>query len=86
MEIRASCLVRLGRVAFFALIIIQGISLATYPAKYKENSGLCELLSVFPVPAVAKCGFGSCAKENIFRGSLLSGCSTYAVGLVTSSE
>ena len=78
----ASCLVHLVSVAFFILIIIQEISLATYPAKYEENSGLYELLSLFPVPAIAKCGFGSCAEKNAFRGFLLFGCSTYVFGLV----
>ena len=49
----ASCLVHLGRGAFFVLIIIQGISLATYPATYNENLGFYGLLSLFPVPALA---------------------------------
>ncbi|KAM7439234.1 hypothetical protein ABFA07_011408 [Porites harrisoni] len=34
----ASCIVWSGRVAFFALLVTQGILLASYPAKYKEDS------------------------------------------------
>ncbi|XP_078377856.1 uncharacterized protein LOC144661010 [Oculina patagonica] len=34
----ASLLVRTGRFMFFALIIVQGISLASYPARYEHNA------------------------------------------------
>jgi len=49
----ASGLVCLGRFAFFTLIIVQGISLATYPAKYEDNKGFYGLLAVFPTLALA---------------------------------
>ena len=35
----SSCILWSGRVAFFALLVTQGILLASYPAKYKEDSG-----------------------------------------------
>ena len=35
----SSCIVWSGRVAFFALLVTQGILLASYPAKYKDDSG-----------------------------------------------
>ena len=76
----ASCLVNLGRVAFFVLIIIQGISLATYPAKYKENSRLYGLLSLFPVPALAMWLYIMCKEERL--SWLFAVWLFYVVGLV----
>ena len=35
----SSCILWSGRVTFFALLVTQGILLASYPAKYKEDSG-----------------------------------------------
>ncbi|CAH3020010.1 unnamed protein product [Porites evermanni] len=43
----ASCLVRFGRFAFFVLLGLQAYSLASYPAKYKENYGYYGLTAVF---------------------------------------
>lgn len=48
----ASCLVHSGRGLFFVLLIVQGISLASYPAKYEHNKNFYGLLSLFPVPAL----------------------------------
>ena len=43
----ASCLVRFGRFAFFVLLGLQAYSLASYPAKYKENDGYYGLTALF---------------------------------------
>lgn len=43
----ASCLVRFGRFAFFVLFGLQAYSLASYPAKYKENDGYYGLTALF---------------------------------------
>ena len=48
----ASCLVRFGRFAFFVLLGLQAYSLASYPAKYKENDGYYGLTALF-LPAFA---------------------------------
>ncbi|CAH3189184.1 unnamed protein product [Porites evermanni] len=43
----ASCLVCLGRCAFIVLLGLQAYSLASYPAKYKENDGYYGLTALF---------------------------------------
>ena len=43
----ASCLVRFGRFAFFVVLGLQAYSLASYPAKYKENDGYYGLTALF---------------------------------------
>ena len=68
----ASCLVDLGRVAFFALIIIQGVSLASYPAQYEDKKAFMDCLSFVHYP-LSHYGFVSCAKTKTFSGCLLFG-------------
>ena len=50
-NVMASFLVGLGRFLFFALIVSQCFLLASYPAKYKDNSGWYGVASSF-VPSV----------------------------------
>ena len=44
--IMASFLVYIGRLMFFGLVIIQSISLASYPADYKDHSGFYGLIAL----------------------------------------
>lgn len=48
----ASCLVLLGRVAFFILMGLQSYSLASYPATYKGNDSFYLLVLLY-LPAIA---------------------------------
>ena len=47
----SSCILWSGRVTFFALLVTQGILLASYPAKYKEDSGWYGAAALY-VPSV----------------------------------
>lgn len=43
----ALCLVWIGRLFFFGLVITQGVSLASYPAEYKHERGFYGLLTLY---------------------------------------
>lgn len=47
----SSCILWSGRVTFFALLVTQGILLASYPAKYKEDSGWYAAAALY-VPSI----------------------------------
>ena len=60
----ASVLIRLGRLAFFALYSIQSYSLTSYPAEYKSDNSFYALILLF-IPALGLWIWILCDEKNL---------------------
>ena len=60
----ALCLVRIGRFVFFALVVLQWYSLASYPAKYKYGDGIYGTCLLF-APALVLWVYIMCEEKKL---------------------